>query len=168
MAVPDDTLLYPILASLSQCLCLEYTSRGEGLCFCGIEPATGVPIDVGGCDDDSCAAATVRLSRVYPSTSFPDPDDVATCVTLLAAEIFVTVYRCVPAGNDDGSNATAEQYAYWAQQQFADMAAMRRAIACCFAGEHGDVEYSLAEYSPLQPQGGIGGGEWRLIARQEF
>ena len=145
MAVPDDVLIYPILSDLAGCLCAEYTSNGEGLCFCGIEPATGVPIDVGECGGQACAAASVRLVRVFPSTVFPDPDSVATCATLLAAEVFVTVYRCVPAGGDDGSNPTDEQYAHWALQQFADMAAMRRAIACCFRGSHSDVDYLLGE-----------------------
>lgn len=169
MAVPDDVLLYPIVSDLSLCLCQEYEKAGESLCFCGIEPATGVPIDVGDCEDGpGCGAATVRLARVFPSVNFPETDVTGTCVTLLAMELFVTVYRCVPAGQDDGSNPTAEQYAFWAQQQFADMAAMRRAIACCFGQKHQDVDYILGDYTPLTPQGGVGGGTWRLTAQQEF
>jgi hypothetical protein len=168
MPVPDDTLIYPILSDLAYCLCQEYTTAGEGLCFCGIEPATGVPIDVGDCGGGSCAAASVRLARVFPSTAFPVAETNATCATLLAAEVFVTVYRCVPAGHDDGSNPTDDEYAHWALQQFADMAAMRRAIACCFRGNHQDVDYVLGEYTPLNPLGGIGGGQWRLLMEQEF
>jgi hypothetical protein len=168
MAVPDDVILYPIISDLSYCLCQEYEQAGESLCFCGIEPATGVPIDIGECNDGKCGAATVRVQRVFPSTNFPDPSAEGICSTLLAAEIVVTVYRCVPVGHDDGSNPTPEEYAGWAQQQFADMAAMRRAIACCFREAHPDVEYVLGDYNPLVPQGGVGGGQWRLLARQEF
>lgn len=168
MAVPDDTLIYPIVADLAACLCKEYEDAGESLCFCGIEPATGVPIDVGECGGGHCGAATVRLVRVFPSVSFPDLAAAATCATLLAVEIVVTVLRCVPAGQNDGSNPTKEEYAGWAIQQYADMVAMRRAINCCFAGSHPDVDYVLGSYVPLNPQGGIGGGQWTLIARQEF
>lgn len=168
MAVPDDTLIYPIVADLAACLCAEYEDAGEALCFCGIEPATGVPIDVGECGDGDCGAATVRLARVFPSTTFPEIDQAGVCATLLAAEIIVTVLRCVPVGQNDGSNPTAAEYAAWAIQQYADMIAMRRAINCCFASAHSDVDYVLGEFTPLTPQGGIGGGQWRLLARQEF
>lgn len=168
MAVPSDTTLYPIISDLSLCLCEEYRLADESFCYCGIEPAVGVEIQVGECEGDACGAATVRVSRVYPSASFPDTDTSATCATLLAAEVFVTVYRCIPVGSDDGAPPTAEQYAFWAQQQFADMTAMKRAIACCFGTSHPDVEYALGEYTPLTPQGGVGGGQWRLNVRQEF
>lgn len=164
--IPDDTLLYPIVSDLAACLCTEFA--GEDLCFCGIEPATGVPIEVGGCGGDSCGAASVRLSRVFPSSNFPEPDQLATCITLLAMELVVAVYRCVPVGHDDGSGPTAVEYSEWAQQQYADMMAMRRAISCCFAGKHPDVAYFLVGYEPLVPQGGVGGGQWTIFAQQEF
>jgi len=168
MAVPDDTTLYPILADLLACLCEEYTSNGVTLCYCGFEPAQGVPIEVGECGDGECGAATVRLVRAYPSVNFPQPDQAGTCVTLLAAEVLVSVYRCVPAGHDDGSGPTAEEYSFWTQEQFADMAAMKRAILCCFGKAHPDTDYVLASYDPLPAQGGLGGGSWRLLIRQEF
>jgi len=164
-ALPDDTLIYPIVSDLSACLCEEFA--GEALCFCGIEPATGVPIEIGGCDSSgTCGAASVRLERVFPSTQFPLPDRIARCTTALAMQLTVTAYRCVPVGHDDGSNPTATEYAAWAQQQYADMAAMRRAIACCFAGSNQDIDYVLGEYTPLSPAGGVGGGFWTVYASQ--
>lgn len=168
MVVRDDTLIYPIVSDLAACLCAEYVGSDEHLCFCGIEPSTGVPINVGECDGGACGAATVRLVRLYPSTNFPNVDGTATCVTLLAAELVVTVLRCVPVGGDDGSNPTAAEYALWAQQQYADMIAMRRAIVCCFGDLHADTDYRLVDYTPVAPQGGVGGGQWRLFTRQEF
>lgn len=168
MPVLDDVAVYPILADLAYCLCQEYIAADETLCYCGVEPATGVPINVGECEGGACGAATVRLVRVYPSSRFPDADINGTCTTLLVAEVVVTVLRCVPVGHDDGSNPSALEYTHWAQQQYADMAAMRRAISCCFAGEHADLDHRLLEYTPLSPQGGVGGGQWRLFVRQEF
>jgi hypothetical protein len=168
MACADDTLLYPIVTDLVACLCQEYALADETLCFCGVEPATGVPINVGECEGGACGAATVRLVRVFPSSDFPNVDNTATCATMLAMEVVVTVLRCVPTGQDDGSNPTAEEYAFWAQQQYADMIAMRRSITCCFTSAHEDVEHVLLEYTPLTPQGGVGGGQWRLLVRQEF
>jgi hypothetical protein len=166
-ALPDDTLLYPIVSDLAACLCAEFA--GEALCFCGIEPATGVPIEIGGCDSSgTCGAVSVRLVRVFPSTAFPVPDRLALCTTALAMEIVVAAYRCVPVGGDDGSNPTAEQYAGWAQQQYADMAAMRRAIACCFGNSRPDVDYTLGDYTPLTPSGGVGGGQWTVYSSQEL
>lgn len=165
--IPDDTLLYPIVSDLAACLCTEF--EGESLCFCGIEPAAGVPIEIGGCDESgSCGAVSVRLVRVFPSTSFPDPERSAVCGTLLAMELVVSAYRCVPVGQDDGSGPTQEEYAAWSLQQYADMMALRRAIACCFAGSHSDIDYVLTGFTPIPAQGGIAGGQWGLFVRQAF
>jgi hypothetical protein len=162
----EDTLIYPIVSDLAACLCTEFAS--EQLCFCGIEPAQGVPLEVGGCDGGGCGAASVRLVRVFPSTRFPEIETAAICQTLLAAELVVSVYRCVPVGQDDGSGPTPVEYAAWAQQQYADMLAMHHAIRCCFNNMHPDVEYVLGEFTPLQASGGIAGGQWTLWASQEF
>ena len=165
--IPDDTTIYPIVADLAYCLCEEF--KGESLCFCGIEPAQGVPLEVGGCDDaGSCAAVSVRLVRLFPSTRFPEQDAIGICQTLLAAQLVVNAYRCVPVGHDDGTGPTKEEYAAWGQQQYADMMAMHRAIRCCFNNMHPDVQYVLGEYAPLPASGGIGGGTWTLFASQEF
>jgi hypothetical protein len=50
--------------------------------------------------------------------------------------------------------------------QLADMAALRRAIECCFGD--GDTDYPLGVYQPIPVSGGVGGGFWQVFARQEF
>jgi hypothetical protein len=174
MALREDTLAYPTVISLSACLCLELEkSGGPALCYCG--PIAGeVSLDYcgGGCDGTGCGGqAWVRLLDVFPSSVFPSVDStLANCRSPFAFTIEVGVARCAPMG-ESGANGyvppTMEQNVEAIRLQAADIAAMRRAVQCCF-GE-GDVDYILGQYTQsLVNGGGCIGGAFTVIVWEQF
>lgn len=161
--MPDDRAIWPILSELAACLCAELTRDGApSPCFCGVVPGNEIPMDApGSCDD--CGAGYVRLEEGFPSTQrFPEPDSAATCRSVLAFSVVVGVARCAPTGDTDYP-PSQEELAEFSRQVFADMAAIRRAIRCCLTDDKFEgIQYALGFWTPIVPEGGVGGGEWRL------
>jgi hypothetical protein len=171
VALVEDTLIYPRLVELAGCLCTEIERSGlfagQELCFCGLQFGDLVPIDLLEKKGVGSGVAWVRMAQAFPSINFPEPDPgIGTCATLLAYEVEVAIARCVPLLDRSGKPPSMSQTLEAARLQFADMAAMRRAIACCFAGT--DTDYTLGAYQPIPVSGGVGGGFWTVYARQEF
>lgn len=165
-AMPDDRSIWPIMSELAACLCAELSRGGEAPCFCGVLAGNVLPVE--GVDDCStCGAGYVRLANAYPSTQrFPQPDEIATCRSVLAFDVVVGVARCAPVGDGDYPPTQAELTEY-ARQAMADMAAIRRAIRCCLTDDKfEDITYVLGMYTPLPDEGGVGGGEWQLTIQE--
>lgn len=168
-AVVEDVLIYPVLTKLTECLCAELERSGlAAACRCLLVPGSGPSLDFcsEGCDGGCPGEAWVRLLRAFPSSNFPAQDGVAICTTLLAFEIEVGVGRCLPVGQDNGQPPEDQETFDTARLQLADMAAMRRAIVCCFAGS--DTEHILSSFEPNIALGGCLVSTWSLTVRQEF
>lgn len=147
---------HEVLVDLAACLCASLTPDGEeehGLCFCGILPGDNVAIDY--IDDcNTCGMAWVRLERAYPASGIGiAATDVTNCATPLGLDIELGVVRCISTGVN-GEAPRPEDLLEAAEQMDADLLAIRRAISCC--GEL-DVEYSVSEYQPIGPEGGVVG-----------
>lgn len=161
--VREDTGIYPVMVELAACLEAELTASGLGLmCFVGLVPGDMAMVDASGCEtDDACGSAWVRLVQAYPSDQFPAPaQTAATCGTAVAYELEIGVARCVKIMDDNGELPTLEERLETTRIQLADMAAMKRAIACCTALT--DRSYLLSAYSPTETGGGVGGGSWNV------
>jgi hypothetical protein len=157
--VADDTKVAPIMYALADCLCEQLASTpGGSPCFCGVMPASLVPMDFCDCQTErACGMAWVRLDALYPSVQFPVQDLEALCGSPLAARLAVGVTRCLPTIDERGNPPDVAAQTMAVQVQMADMMAARRAIACCAA------EYTrmiLGLYTPIGPAGGCGGGFW--------
>lgn len=166
-ALADDSSVYPILLELADCLCAEVDPDGK-MRFCGVLVGNQIPAE--GIDDcDDCGLGYVRLGTGFPSTElFPQPDPgAATCTTIWAYQIYIGVVRCAPVGGSDGSPPHSDDIAEYSRQLLADMAAIRRAVKCCFMDKFEDANYAIGAYTPLPMEGGIGGGEL-LVTVQEF
>jgi len=173
MSVPliEDVLIYPRLVELAGCLCEEIERSGlfagQELCFCGLAFGDLVPIDLLEKKGVGSGVAWVRLNQAYPSAEFPIPDQgTGTCATLLAYEIEIAIARCIPLLDRNGKPPTVAQSLEAARLQMADMAAMRRAVECCFGNS--DTDYTLVQYTPIPVSGAVGGGVWQVFSRQEF
>lgn len=164
-ALVEDTIVYPTLISLAACLCYEMeAANGPSLCSCGL--VTGeVALDYchGGCDGTGCGGqAWVRFTDAYLSSTFPlQNSDLANCKAPLAFTLEVGVARCAPLGENSAVNGysppnTAQNVAA-VRLQLADMAAMRRAIQCCFGDNERD--YIMGAYTQIDVNGGgcVGG-----------
>lgn len=153
----EDTILWPLITSLHQCLCDTLTERSlnPGNCFCGILPGETTVWD------QKDGMAWVRLTSVVPSTVFPAQDfDLRNCGKNLAAEIEVGVLHCAPRIGADKVPPTEMEQFESARLQFATMMAMRAAILCC--QDLGSADMVLGAYNPLGPNGGLVGGAWTV------
>ena len=169
VAVREDVLIYPLLTQLTACLCEELEKSGlAAACRCLLVPGVGPSLDFcqEGCDGGCPGEAWVRLLRAFPSQNFPAQDAAASCVTLLGFEVEVGVGRCLPTGDDNGNPPDDQEVFQTARLQLADMAAMRRAIICCFGDT--DREYVMGNFEPSLGAGGCLISTWGLVVRQEF
>jgi hypothetical protein len=175
-ALVEDVIVYPTMIRLAACLCLEMEAAGgPGLCFCGVTTGEPVMDFCGGdtCGEDGCGGqAWVRFTDAYPSSTFPAPNQsLANCFSPLAYNIEVGVARCAPMGSANGAGGftapTVGDHVAALRLQLADMAAMKRAIQCCFG--KGDADYILGQYTQVNVNGGgCLGGTFNVVVWQEF
>ena len=163
----EDTTVYPTMIRLRDCLCAELAkSNLPTPCFCDLMPADSDGlIDVQcGDDGDECGGnAYVRLVTAYPSVLLPTPEVALTDGAFLAAQFEVGVARCIKVIDEDGSAPSAVDQHMDTRLLMADMAAMRRAITCCFRDT--DQDFVLGSYVPMLGMGGVGGGSWQVYAK---
>jgi hypothetical protein len=117
-----------------------------------IAPGSVVPAD--GCcaeeADEMSGQAHVRLSRLFPSRVFPQPDAAySRAPSLLAAEVELGVYRCVAGMDDAGYPPTPEEVTADAVRALDDLAAMRRTALETF----GRTPVVVGASSPVGPNG---------------
>jgi hypothetical protein len=156
-----DTVIKPVMGELAACLCAELDQTE--LCFCGLIAGMGIPIDyVGDCE----GVGYVRLITAYPSVNFPTPDITEGCVSLLAYQVAVGVLRPAPQMDNDG-NIDPADVARISEQVLDDIAAIRKAIRCCFREKFEDVQYLMGEYTPIE-EDSVAGGEWLLTIQEAF
>jgi hypothetical protein len=152
-----------LLTSIAACLCAELTPDGQDgpdLCFCGVVAGEGVVADIGFECDDRCGMAWVRLVTAYPAIQIGQFDQSGnTCGAFLGLDVEVGVLRCVEVA--EGTDVPdPEDLIAQAVQQNDDMVLIRKAIACCTALDN--VDYMLGTYTPIGPEGALGGGAWTL------
>lgn len=169
----EDTVVYPKMIELSACLCAEIEASGLPTpCSCG--PIAGaLTLDYcGSCSDGKCGGqAWVRLTSAFPSSDFPNPRAEAfNCFVPLVFEVEVGIVRCKPVGTASGMRGyvppSLEQQVAAVRLQTADMAAILRAVNCCFA--NGDFNYSVGQYTPVTPEADCVGGAFTVTIQQEF
>jgi len=171
----EDTSIYPLLINLASCLCQEVDEiHGPSLCYCGV--LTGpLTLDFcgGDCAEGACGGqAWVRLVEGFPSSTFPSADsNLTNCGSPWAYQVEIGIARCAPQGESSGVNGysppTMEANVRALRQQTADLAAMRRAITCCFGS--GDLDYIVGGYAQVDVSGGgCLGGAINIYVREEF
>jgi hypothetical protein len=169
----EDTSIYPRMIELSACLCTEIENSGLPTpCSCG-PMVGGLVLDYcGTCKDGSCGGqAWVRLVQAFPSTDFPSQLlELRNCTAPLAFELEIGIVRCKPVGTSSGVRGfvppSLEQNVSALRLQTADIAAMRRAVLCCF-GET-DTDYILGTYTPISPDGDCLGGVFNVYVWSGF
>jgi hypothetical protein len=158
----DDTIAWPILMDLVQCLCAELAkSNLPPVCICSPMPGETIAVDYVTAE---AGMAWVRLVQAYPSTNFPAQTAAASCGAPLAIQYDVGVAYCAPTLEEDGSAPGMLVQFETTQVQLAAMAAIRRAILCCLGAATKDAVLGL--YTPMGPAGGVVGGFWTVAIAQ--
>lgn len=174
MVFREEEFVYPLMIALTACLCeeIEHADLPEP-CQCSVVPGAEAILDYcGECDGSDCGGqAWVRLVGAYPSSQFPAIDDLAaTCATSLAYLVEVGIARCIHVGKMNSFGGftppSSDDLLSSVRVQTADMAAMRRAIACCLTEKYDDLTYNLGQYTPLSG-GDCNGGTWQFTVWSE-
>jgi hypothetical protein len=168
----EDKIIYPAMIRLSACLCLEIEASGlPATCSCGPMIGNLVLDYCGTCADGKCGGqAWVRLVEAFPTVDFPSQAlELRNCASPLAYQLEVGIVRCRPVGTVSGVRGytppTLEQNVEALRLQLADMAAMRRAVECCFGDA--EIDYILGSYNPITVEGDCLGGVFTVYASGE-
>lgn len=161
MARRGDTMILPLMAGLLGAIAAELQKRElEPVGDMGIRPGEQTAFDyVGVGNDDECSQAWVRLVSGAPTNSFPDQNGTVVQWNKMAFNLEVGLMRCVPTGEPNNPPSLEEYYAA-ADDQLADMAAMRTAI--CNYLHRVPRDFVLGIYTPYGPMGGVAGGSWQV------
>jgi len=156
LRTPDLDLANTLLSCLNGAL-EDHPNKPVRSCLrVGEEVAQGLSLT----EDECCdGLAYVKVNQVFPSSNFPNPDEVAlNCPpTEWAVDLEVGIFRCAPTG-DMGQLPTCEQWDGAATTVALDAAAMRRAVAC-FRRELEPGAYAMVrQWLPIGPQGACTGG----------
>lgn len=175
MIYNEDTSIYPVFIGLLSCLEQALADQGTPpLCYIG--PMEGnIVLDhcggTDGCSDGCGGQAWVRLVDAFPSAEFPALDALPrNCKSPYAFTLQVGVARCSPMGMQTANGWTPPAYEDRLEAirlQTADIAAMRRAIHCCFGS--GDRDYLIGMYDQTEVVGGgCIGGTFNVIVWEDF
>lgn len=164
MTYTEDKRVWPLLLDLASCMCAEMKKAGlPGTCFCGVIPGE-VVFDYCGenCESDDCggmAWVSPRLiAPVLATGGFGTGPSVAPrqCQAPAMNVTFEAgVVRCAPMPDSSGKPPSLADQLEAARLQMADMAAVQRALLCCFTSPP-----TLEGWTSLGPDGGCIGGAW--------
>lgn len=134
------------------------------VCRSFVAPGTVAPWDTC-CDCTGGEGQAWTLAeRVYPTQPFPQQDTGAQrCRPVqYAAEVVVGVLRCAVTVDDHGNPPLAQAVTADADKVSRDRDLMLAALLCDWLGDDDDPgTFRLGEWTPLGPQGGCVGGQWR-------
>ncbi len=156
MAEPTELVLADtLLACLRQQLEINPNPPARVCLRVGAE----VRQDLSEYEDECCdGLAYVKVNQIYPSMTFPEPDDGSVgCATTWVVDLEMGVFRCLPMG-DEKSLPTCEEWTNATTQVAYDSAAMRAAVSCFQATLEPGQESLVRSWTPLSSEGGCAGG----------
>jgi len=165
MAYTDDRQVWPMLVDLASCVCAELTNAGlPGTCFCGVIPGQAAldHCSEGQCDSADCGGmAWTSALQIIPSEQLTTSAGIGVAaprrcqVPDLTVAFQCGIVRCAPMSDSHGNPPGIPEYLDAARLQLADMAALERALLCCFSDPP-----VLTGWDSIGPDGGCLGGVW--------
>lgn len=138
-------------------------------CPCRFFVSAGPPV----ADLEACCNGgqlTVHLDRIYQHENFPaQAGGPVLCQVPLAADIVVTLYRCFPTMNDDGSAPSGPELDLASKDIHRDLYLLTMSVICCLLGGGRRRKFTFNGSRIIPPQGGCIGAELRFsIELQEL
>lgn len=155
----DDPGVLPIAEQLLTCLTEAVATLAVPPRNVMLRPGTQAEFLLSTARDECCEGlAWVRLSQVYPSAKFPQPDGAyLPCYPVQYAAVFeLGIVRCAPM-TDAEDIPSADEWNTVTALVLNDAAAMRRAI-CCWTELTTDTQYLTGLWLPINTEGGCTGG----------
>lgn len=175
----NDTLVLPFAERLLTCLCeaLQETIGGAP-CQCALRPGVAPPpADICCNCEGGQGQASVQITEIFPVVAgrFPQRGVSGTLTNCAdyewAAELTMTVYRCVSVADEQGFPSFDELQAD-TRKIAEDAQAMRRALLCCTwrdtppppGRQQGDTMPIVpGSWKAREPQGGCAGGTMSVV-----
>lgn len=160
----DEEFFLPRLMRLTDCLREELVKNGSpATCYHGLMVGGIRPLGLTDCTDGDCGVSWVGGLESFPSAIFPQPDvpGVTTCGKPWAMRVELGVARCYPRPVGKAANPGAQPMFDANRLFMADMAAMKRALTCCWKGsakERADWKFAVEGWTALEPANGKSGG----------
>lgn len=131
-------------------------------CPCRMFISAGPPVqDVEACCSDG--QLTVHLDRIYPFSSFPAQDGGPhICQIPLAADLVVTLYRCFPVMNEDGSAPSGPEIDRASKDINRDLYLLSLGLLCCLSSHQRHRKFVFSGGRIIPPSGGCVGAEFRF------
>jgi len=162
------------------CVTLDATAEevpGQPGCPCRACVVPGTPAwdsceDPCGEEGGTGGQLTVHVARIFPTTEFPSETrevlgQKSCSPARIAVELVITLLRCVPVADPDtGCPPTCEEETAAARVIQIDAASVLNALLCCvpsIGNRHKGPLYVIGAQKTLEPQGGCGGIEQRVM-----
>lgn len=117
-------------------------------------------------DEEACCSdgqLTVSLDRIYPFGNFPAQNSsVNLCQTPLAMDFAVTLLRCYPTMDEQGSAPTHLELQAAGEQLTRDHYILLVNLLCCLAAKKRRQKFVFLGSKFVGPQGGCAGVEIRM------
>lgn len=166
----NGDFLTELLNEILTCACASLDSLCDSTtdcgCPCRMFISAGPPVqDMEACCDTG--QLSVHIGRIYPVGNFPQQaSGVSICLTQLAAEIVVTLYRCWPAVlKDDGSGPTAPEIETASMSLYKDLYLLTRGLLCCLSSKGRNQQFVLQSAMIIPPSGGCSGVEVKFAVQ---
>lgn len=157
---PD--VLTQTLNEILSCACDCLNTYGSCPCPCRSFISAGPVVwDMEACCTDG--QLTIHIDRLYSHDAFPtEQGRVRTCMPPLAAEVSVTLLRCFPGLNDDGTAPTGDVIGAASELIYQDLYVLTNCIICTLSSR-GRLQQSIFRGSRiLPPQGACIGAELKF------
>lgn len=122
--------------------------------------------------EDNCGQLWVRVIRTFPSNAPPDAVVMlAKCALPLYTEIGLGITRCqtgIHRMEKRGGHPLDSERNADTEGLICDEGALYRALACCYPAVEGSVDVLVGEWTQIEPQGGVIGGEWTAIVETDL
>lgn len=154
-----ETVINGLADRLLACFCTALAANPNPPRYCALRGGEEVAQDLGSRVGDECCEGLgyVKVASIFPSTDFPEQDNVSyECVRAWAVTFELGVFRCAPG--QVGTLVPAAAWQATAQQLMDDAQAMRKAICCLTAQLPPGTGQLPGAWVPLGPQGGCIGG----------
>jgi hypothetical protein len=159
--VLTPALLFDLADEVLLCVCTALEEESDCPCPCRVCVVAGPPSW-----DDCCEGQlTANIDRIYVHDNFPlAATGPVFCFSPLAADFSITLLRCAPAVNEDGTAPPCSALSDSARQTYTEMYIAMRAVICCLADKKRALKFIMRDSTIVGPNGGCVGFQIRFTA----
>jgi hypothetical protein len=159
--VLTPSLLFDLAQEVLDCVCCALQEESPCPCPCQTCVIVGPP----SWDDCCVGQLTVGVDRVFVHDNFPSAAaGPVFCASPLAGDFTVTLLRCAPTVNQDGTTPACAELSDSASKIYTEMYIAVRAVICCLAAKKRSLKFIMRDSTIVGPEGGCVGFQIKFTA----